>query len=90
MQISVEMPLKELVSYLHATEQAHQVLAEAEAAFNLIARLVEEGDYDGHDGIPAVARLASRALANLDERYPDALHNLSEHLKEALPKGGSE
>jgi hypothetical protein len=90
MKISVEMPLKEAVQYLHATEEAHHVLGEAEAAFNLIARLVEGGDYDGHDGIPAVARLASRALANLDERYPDALHNLSEHLKEALPKGGIE
>lgn len=90
MQISVELPLKEAVRYLHVTEQAHLVLGQAEAAFNLIATLIEEGDHADHEGLPAVARLASMALSGLYERYPDALHNLSEHLKEALPKGGNE
>ena len=90
MQINVEMPLKELVSYHHATAQAHLVLGLAESAFDLIALLIEEGEHSDHEGIPAVARLAGLALSGLDGRYPNALHNLSEHLKEALPKGGEE
>lgn len=90
MQISVEIPLKEAVRYHHITAHAHRALGDAEDVFDLIALLIEDGDHADHPGIPAVARLAGLALSGLYERYPDALHNLSQRLKEALPNGGSE
>ncbi len=90
MQTSLHMTLKDADLFYCATQEAHMVLGQAEDTFDLIATLIEEGDHANHPGIPAIARLARRALADLYDRYPDTLHDLSQRLKEALPKGGTE
>ena len=90
MQISVQMTIEDADRFHCAADEAHQVLGQVEDVFDLIATLIEEGDHAAHQGIPAVARLAGRALSDLYERYPDTLFDLSKCLKEALLKGGAE
>jgi hypothetical protein len=88
--VTVQLPQKDAFGFYHASSNAHLILGQCEAAFDLIATLIEEGDHADHHGIPAVARLASQALAGLYATRPDALFDLSERIKEALPKGGEE
>ena len=90
MQISVQMSVEDAARFHGAAGEAHQVLGQVEDTFDLIATLIEDGDHAAHQGIPAIARLAGRALAGLYDRYPDALFDLSQRLKEALPEGGME
>lgn len=90
MQTSLHMSFKDADRFHRATEEAHLVLGQAQDTFDLIATLIDGSDHADHPGIPAIARLASRTLADLYNRYPDTLFDLSQRLKETLPKGGNE
>jgi hypothetical protein len=70
-----------------AADDANILLAHAEAALALMARVIEGGDYDGHHGIPATLDLACRAFAGWQERYPDALCIIATRLRATAQKG---
>ena len=87
-QVSIQMSVEEADRFYCATDESNLVLGQVEAVLELIALLIEEGDHASHQGIPAMTRLASRVMADVYNRYPDALFDLSRRLKDALPKGG--
>ena len=73
-----------------AADDANILIAHAEDAVALMARLIEDGDHAGHHGIPATLHLAARAFAGWQERYPDALCNISTQLRASPEKGTAE
>ena len=70
-----------------AADDANILLAHAEDALAFLARVVEDGDFEGHLGIPATLHLFRRAFAGWQERYPDALCNIATQLRTCPEKG---
>lgn len=90
MQVKLHLSVENAERFCRASQDAHATLHHAEAVFDLIGALIMDGDHAEHPGVPAAALLASRALQGLYQRNPDALFDLSQILKEALLKGGTE
>ena len=57
-------------------------MAEAEHVFALLARILEDGDLDGHFGIAAMASLASKALGAMGDKELEALEHLTSRLRD--------
>jgi hypothetical protein len=84
----IERPLCTDPAHLaDAADEANILMGRAEDAFALLSRLTDEGDYDGHDGIPSLLDLCSRAFAGWQERYPDALRNIASRLRPSAEEG---
>ena len=84
-------PIRNDAEHLADAAQDLQYLhSSAESALALLTRLLEDGDHDGHQGIPAMLDLARRAFTGWQDRYPNALYNIETHLRPSPEKGGDE
>lgn len=76
----------ELDGFADAAESMYYLMNYAESAFGFLARIHGDGDYDGHIGLEAIARLCSRALASCGEKEGDLVEKLVKRLRDAEPQ----
>lgn len=87
MTVIVKLGMEEAFRMMEMAEEASGLLARAEEVFSLLSSVIEGGDYVAHVGVPAIADLASRAIADFQERQGDSLVNLSRRIRDSLPPG---
>jgi hypothetical protein len=69
-----------------AMQEANYLHSSLENGLSLIVRILEEGDHDGHVGIPALVDLSRRAVSGWQDKYPDAFVAVGSHLQSRAGK----
>lgn len=78
----IRFTAEEVTRYTRALDDVSIRVMEAENVFALLARILEDGDYDGHFGIAAVASLAAKALGDVCAKELEDLEHLTAQLRD--------
>ncbi|MCU0898953.1 MAG: hypothetical protein MUC82_00490 [Cypionkella sp.] len=73
----LKLTAEEAATYADAIDLVCVRLKQAEHTFALLARIQQDGEYEGHYGLPAIANCAAAALHALGEAELDTLNKLS-------------
>ncbi|MFN3721886.1 MAG: hypothetical protein ACK4VZ_02485 [Paracoccaceae bacterium] len=76
----LKLTAEEATTFADAIDTVCIRMNQAENVFALLARIQQDGEYEGHSGLADVAHLAAAALGALGNAELDALNKLSNRL----------